>query len=102
MSEVYKHKEQNIPALICELCQMFYQKGWATGTGGGVSIKQDAFIYIAPSGVQKERIKPEHIFTLDEQGNEVSRPSDVKLKLSQCTPLFMLAYNMRNAGTVIH
>ena len=78
MSEVYKHKEQNIPALICELCQIFYQKGWATGTGGGVSIKQDAFIYIAPSGVQKERIKPEHIFTLDEHGKRIVLQCNLK------------------------
>ena len=26
--------------LIPELCQLFYQLGWVTGTGGGISIKR--------------------------------------------------------------
>ena len=25
--------------LICEMCRNFYAKGWASGTGGGMSIK---------------------------------------------------------------
>jgi methylthioribulose-1-phosphate dehydratase len=28
-----------------------------TGTGGGITIKKDDLIYIAPSGVHKERVK---------------------------------------------
>ncbi|XP_035828439.1 methylthioribulose-1-phosphate dehydratase [Aplysia californica] len=43
--------------LIPSLCRQFYDLGWVTGTGGGVSIKQGKEIYIAPSGVQKERIQ---------------------------------------------
>ena len=36
--------------LIAELCRHFYNLGWATGTGGGISIRDDDDIYIAPSG----------------------------------------------------
>ncbi|XP_015767400.1 PREDICTED: methylthioribulose-1-phosphate dehydratase-like [Acropora digitifera] len=43
--------------LIPELCRQFYQLDWVTGTGGGISIKYGNEIFIAPSGVQKERIK---------------------------------------------
>jgi ribulose-5-phosphate 4-epimerase/fuculose-1-phosphate aldolase len=39
-----------------------YNLGWVTGTGGGISIKLDDEIYIAPSGVQKERIQIDDIF----------------------------------------
>lgn len=43
--------------LIPELCRLFYQLGWVTGTGGGISLRHGDHIYIAPSGVQKERIQ---------------------------------------------
>lgn len=47
--------DPNHPAnLICELCRLFYDKDWVTGTGGGMSIRQDDLVYLAPSGVQKE------------------------------------------------
>src|SRR5690348_16679782 len=60
-------------------------------------------IYIAPSGVQKERIKSEDMFVLDTKGNIKSTPHPSKnLKESQCTPLFFNAYTMANAGAVIH
>ena len=87
--------------LVCELCRNFYALGWASGTGGGISIKEDGFIYMAPSGVQKERLNPEDIFVLDGEGNIVEEPGR-GLKLSQCSPLFMHAYKMRNAGAVLH
>ncbi len=32
------------------------------GTSGGISLKYKDLIYLAPSGVQKERIEPEHLF----------------------------------------
>lgn len=89
--------------LIPELCKLFYNLGWVTGTGGGISIKHGDEIYIAPSGVQKERIKPEDLFVQDIHGNDLELPQpSKKLKKSQCTPLFMCAYTARNAGAVIH
>ncbi|GAM17584.1 hypothetical protein SAMD00019534_007590, partial [Acytostelium subglobosum LB1] len=89
--------------LIPELCKQFYSLGWVTGTGGGISIKHDKEIYIAASGVQKERIIGEDIFVMDENENELSAPPLYKnLRPSQCTPLFFNAYRMRGAGAVIH
>ncbi|KAF5290836.1 hypothetical protein FQA39_LY14598 [Lamprigera yunnana] len=89
--------------LIPELCKQFYHLGWVTGTGGGISIKYEDKIYIAPSGVQKERIQPQDIFVQDIKGQDIELPPpEKKLKKSQCTPLFMCAYTARNAGAVIH
>jgi len=89
--------------LIPELCRQFYHLGWVTGTGGGISIKEGDQIYIAPSGVQKERICPEDMFVQDITGKDLATPpANKKLKKSQCTPLFMCAYTARNAGAVIH
>lgn len=98
-----KYAETHPRNLIPELCRQFYDLGWVTGTGGGISIKQDDKIYIAPSGVQKERILPEDIFVQNINGEDLELPPPEKrLKKSQCTPLFMCAYTARNAGAVIH
>ncbi|XP_075975518.1 putative methylthioribulose-1-phosphate dehydratase [Anticarsia gemmatalis] len=89
--------------LIPELCNQFYHLGWVTGTGGGISIREGDKIYIAPSGVQKERMKSDDLFvqTIDDEDLELP-PAEKRLKKSQCTPLFMLAYRERGAGAVIH
>jgi methylthioribulose-1-phosphate dehydratase len=53
-------------------------------------------IYIAPSGVQKERILPEDLFVQNMDGKDLELPPpEKKLKKSQCTPLFMCAYRGR-------
>lgn len=88
--------------LILELCRLFYHKGWASGTGGGISIRQGGQIFMAPSSVQKERMRPSDIFVLDMKGEVLARPENPKLKVSECKPLFMHAYTLRNAGAVLH
>eukprot|EP00879_Flechtneria_rotunda_P021292 GHRR01022435.1.p1 GENE.GHRR01022435.1~~GHRR01022435.1.p1 ORF type:complete len:105 (+),score=16.62 GHRR01022435.1:408-722(+) len=79
--------------LICELCRLFYDQGWVSGTGGGISIKAGDSIVMAPSGVQKERMEPRDMFVLDAQGNvlhtpEARSPPYKPPKLSECAPLF--------------
>lgn len=92
----------NPRALIAELCRQFYHLGWCTGTGGGISIREGDVIYMAPSGVQKERIQPEDVFVLDLDGQIVERPDNPRLKLTECSPLFFNAFRMRDAGAVLH
>ena len=59
---------------------------------------------MSPSSVQKERMRPQDIYTLDEKGDILMPGINplLNLKLSQCHPLFMSAYLHRNAGAVIH
>jgi methylthioribulose-1-phosphate dehydratase len=85
--------------LVCALCRRAYDLGWASGTGGGMSVRVGDRLYVAPSGVQKELIRPEHVFVLDSSGTVLERPSD--LKLSACAPLFLACY-ARGAGAVVH
>ncbi|KAF0300677.1 putative methylthioribulose-1-phosphate dehydratase [Amphibalanus amphitrite] len=92
-----EHPRQLVPALL----QQFYTLGWVTGTGGGISIRRGEHIYIAPSGVQKERVQPDQLFVQTVDGRDVFVPEG-QLKRSACTPLFMLAYRLRGAGAVIH
>lgn len=89
-------------ALVAELCRQFYTLGWCTGTGGGISLRDGERIYMAPSAVQKERIRPEHIFVLDRDGDIIERPDDPTLTLTACAPLFYNAYRLRDAGAVLH
>ena len=81
--------------LIPALCRQFYQLGWVTGTGGGISVRVGERVFIAPSGVQKERIEREDLFVLDRQTQSVlQRPRNGALKPSACTPLFFNAYEL--------
>ncbi|KAF9516515.1 hypothetical protein BS47DRAFT_1376005 [Hydnum rufescens UP504] len=97
--------------LIPELCRSFYHLGWVTGTGGGVSIRINDKAYIAPSGVQKERIIPTDIFVLPYPLVEPPSPHTDRvflrrpqknLKESACTPLFWNAFDLRDAGSCVH
>jgi len=56
---------------------------------------------MAPSGVQKERLRPDDLFELDRAGQIVKAPAG-DLKLSACAPLFLHAFDLRDAGAVIH
>ncbi|XP_027355115.1 probable bifunctional methylthioribulose-1-phosphate dehydratase/enolase-phosphatase E1 isoform X1 [Abrus precatorius] len=101
--------------LISELCRHFYNLGWVSGTGGSITIKvhdhsipkSHQLILMSPSGVQKERMEPEDMYVLSHTGSVLSAPSPKPYphkppKCSDCGPLFMKAYEMRDAGAVIH
>lgn len=92
--------EEHPANLICTLCRNFYSLGWVTGTGGGTSIVHGPHIYIAPSGVQKELMKPSNMFVLDRATRSYIR-KPTALKPSACTPLFLAAFD-RGACCCIH
>ena len=91
-----------VKEVICEMCRNFYDLGWVSGTGGGVSIKKGNTIFMAPSGVEKEKIRPEDIFELNEKGEITTLPENSALKLTECAPLFLSAFELRGAGAVLH
>ncbi|XP_010520915.1 PREDICTED: probable bifunctional methylthioribulose-1-phosphate dehydratase/enolase-phosphatase E1 isoform X2 [Tarenaya hassleriana] len=102
-------------SLLSELCRHFYGLGWVSGTGGSITIKvhddsipkSQQIIVMSPSGVQKERMQPEDMYILSANGSIISSPSPKPYpnkppKCTDCASLFMKAYEMRNAGAVIH
>lgn len=104
-----RNHDRSAAKLIAELCRQFYDLGWVSGTGGGISIRDAHGVWMAPSGVQKERIDPRDVYLLaaDPKGDwdqveVLERPRDPKLRISECQPLFFNAYRLRNAGAVIH
>lgn len=88
--------------IIPLLLKRFYRLGWVSGTGGGISVRVGDRIFIAPSGVQKEFVTGADLFVQNLDGIDVSTPENALLTKSQCTPLFMNAYQMRDAGAVLH
>ncbi len=86
--------------LFTELCAEFYRLGWASGTGGGISIREGDRIFVAPSGVQKERLRPQDIFVISMDGTVLEAAEGHRI--SQCTPLFLEAFRRRGAGAVLH
>jgi methylthioribulose-1-phosphate dehydratase len=89
-------------SLICDLARSFYDLGWVSGTGGGICIREGDRVVVAPSGVQKERMAPEQMFTIALDGSVLVRPEDESLRPSECSALFLQAINLRDAGAVIH
>ncbi|GMH25547.1 hypothetical protein Nepgr_027390 [Nepenthes gracilis] len=106
---------QETRRLITDLCRQFYSLGWVGGTGGSITIKvhddsipkPQQLIVMSPSGVQKERMLQEDMYILSPDGTILSSPDPKPYphkppKCSDCAPLFMKAYQMHNAGAVIH
>jgi methylthioribulose-1-phosphate dehydratase len=92
-------------SLVVELSELFYRLGWTSGTGGGIAIRDEHGVWMAPSGVQKERIDPADVFLLAPQWDrvEVLEPArDPALRISECQPLFFNAFRTREAGAVLH
>ena len=99
-----------VRSLVAQLCEKFYEHGWATGTGGGVSIRVGGpgegrpwRVFVAPSGIQKEDMIGQDVFELDMDRNVVEPPATEKLRQSACTPLWYVVYRNRpTAKCVIH
>jgi methylthioribulose-1-phosphate dehydratase len=90
--------------LLVELLGIFYAKGWVSGTGGGICGPADGDrLLLAPTGVHKERIKPDEFFTIDPSDGRVLRsPADTSLRPSECNAIFSLTARERGARSVVH
>jgi methylthioribulose 1-phosphate dehydratase/enolase-phosphatase E1 len=101
---------RTVKALISQLCETFYNHGWATGTGGGCSIRVGGpeedrpwRVFVAPSGIQKEDMIGEDIFEMDMDQTVIESPVTPNLRQSACTPLWYVVYKHRpTAKCVIH
>jgi methylthioribulose-1-phosphate dehydratase len=99
-----KQTERATRELLVELLGVFYTKGWVSGTGGGISGPADGGgLLLAPTGVHKERVKPDDFFTVATADGRVERsPDDPDLRHSECNQIFCLAARQRGARSVVH
>ena len=89
---------------LCELLRLFYDKGWVSGTGGGISgVESPGRLLLAPTGVHKERVQPSDLFVVDiETGQVLEPPADSSLRPSECNDIFRAIVRKRGAGAVVH
>jgi len=60
-------------------------------------------VFIAPTGVHKERVVPADLFVVDTRNGAVlTTPSNRALKLSECSPIFCEIIRTKGAGSVMH
>jgi methylthioribulose-1-phosphate dehydratase len=92
--------QEDLTEIIPKVMRQFYTNGWCSGSGGGISIRANGIAYFAPSGIQKELLKAEDIFLVEEAtGNYLKRPN---LAISACTPLFTTIYKFTGANAALH
>jgi methylthioribulose-1-phosphate dehydratase len=96
--------EQETREFLCELLRLFYDRGWVSGTGGGIcALNPDGQMLLAPTGVHKERIQPPDFFTIDTRDCSVIKPAaDPNLRPSECNAIFSAAIRERDAASVMH
>lgn len=96
--------EEATRELLVELLGVFYAKGWVSGTGGGICGPADGGgLLLAPTGVHKERVKPDEFFTVDpSDGRVLLTPADPSLRPSECNAIFSLTARERAATSVVH
>ena len=90
--------------LLVELLGVFYDKGWVSGTGGGICGPADGGgLLLAPTGVHKERIQVDEFFTIDPRdGSVLASPADTSLRPSECNAIFSMTARERGARSVVH
>jgi methylthioribulose-1-phosphate dehydratase len=90
--------------LLVELLRDFHARGWVSGTGGGICGPADGGgLLLAPTGVHKERVRPDEFFTVDpDDGHVLHSPPNEGLRPSECKSIFCLTHQRRGAWSVVH
>lgn len=90
--------------LLCELLRLFYDRGWVSGTGGGIcALNPDGRMLLTPTGVHKERIEPPDFFVIDKRDGSIVEPAqNADLRPSECNAIFAAAIRERDTRSVMH
>jgi methylthioribulose-1-phosphate dehydratase len=90
--------------LLVELLRDFHARGWVSGTGGGIcGATEDGNLFLAPTAVHKELVRPDDFFVVAPQdGHVVREPKTPGLRPSECNAIFCLLARERGARSVAH
>jgi methylthioribulose-1-phosphate dehydratase len=92
------------PELLCALLRDWHARAWVSGTGGGIcGPTEDGNLFLAPTGVHKELIRPADFFVVaPSDGQIVKEPRTPGLRPSECNAIFGLIARERGAWSVAH
>jgi methylthioribulose-1-phosphate dehydratase len=93
----------NFPAeaqSLCDLCQLFGERGWCRATSGNFSLRtDDSHCLITQSGKEKSRLTRDDLMICDLQGHSV----DAQRRPSAETPVHTCLYRLdAETGAVLH
>jgi methylthioribulose-1-phosphate dehydratase len=90
--------------LLSFLLRDWHGRGWVSGTGGGIcGPTQDGNLFLAPTGVHKELVRPDDFFVVSPaHGRVVREPKTPGLRPSECNSIFCLIWRERDARSVAH
>lgn len=96
--------EQETRELLVGQLRRLYERGWISGTGGGIcGPADDGYLLMAPTGVHKELVQPDELFTIDPRDNAVVHaPARPGLRPSECGPIFSHIARERGVRSVVH
>ena len=96
--------DASTPELLSSLLRDWHARAWVSGTGGGIcGPAEGGGLLLAPTGVHKERIRPDEFFTVDPaDGRVLASPQNEALRPSECKAIFSMTARERGARSVVH
>ncbi|HYN69299.1 MAG TPA: methylthioribulose 1-phosphate dehydratase [Candidatus Eisenbacteria bacterium] len=96
--------DASTPELLSSLLRDWHARAWVSGTGGGIcGPTEDGNLFLAPTGVHKELVRPDDFFVVSPVDGRVLRePATPGLRPSECNAIFGLIARERDAGSVAH
>lgn len=94
--------EQEIRALICDICNKVWQKGWVAANDGNVSVKLDDDTFLCtPTGISKSFITPDKLIKINAAGEVLESEGDYRP--SSEIKMHLRCYQDRpDVGAVLH
>ena len=86
-------------ALLCEMCASFYQRGYAFGSTGNLSVREGDRIWVTPTGKSLRNLREEDLACIDPSGQPLNGA-----KASKESPFHLAAYASAGgrAGAIVH
>ena len=96
--------EEETRRLLVDQLRRYYERGWISGTGGGICGPADGgALLVAPTGVHKELVGPDELFTIDPVTETIlAAPARADLRPSECGPIFAHIARERGARSIAH
>ena len=104
LREGHRLTDEQTKEVLVGLLRDFHRRGWVSGTGGGIcGPTRDGHLFLAPTGVHKELVRPEDFFVVATADGRVVREPDTQgLRPSECNSIFCLLARERGARSVAH